>query len=164
MKKQIMASVLLASMMFAVPGYAAYALTPDEDDSEKYKSPLEQSYGPIVNDRPKAESADESEAFAVAAERLIQRDASNKDVSGQKTIIKETTVTSEQDAVPVQRRLRWKKPVRRLRKYCQKQTTILNLLRIKNILDRSIRHADRLSPILNQRILGSTFSRNTIWL
>ena len=100
MKKQIMASVLLASMMFAVPGYAAYALTPDEDDSEKYKSPLEQSYGPIVNDRPKAESADESEAFAVAAERLIQRDASNKDVSGQKTIIKETTVTSEQDAVP----------------------------------------------------------------
>jgi len=100
MKKQIMASVLLASMMFAVPGYAAYALTPDEDDSEKYKSPLEQSYGPIVNDHPKAESADESEAFAVAAERLIQRDASNKDVSGQKTIIKETTVTSEQDAVP----------------------------------------------------------------
>ena len=100
MKKQIMASVLLASMMFAVPGYAAYALTPDEDDSEKYKSPLEQSYGPIVNDRPKAESADESEAFAVAAERLIQRDASNKDVSGQKTIIKETTVTSEQDVVP----------------------------------------------------------------
>ena len=100
MKKQIMASVLLASMMFAVPGYAAYALTPDEDDSEKYKSPLEQSYGPIVNDHPKAESADESEAFAVAAERLIQRDASNKDVSGQKTIIKEATVTSEQDAVP----------------------------------------------------------------
>ena len=100
MKKQIMASVLLASMMFAVPGYAAYALTPDEDDSEKYKSPLEQSYGPIVNDRPKVESADEGEAFAVAAERLIQRDASNKDVSGQKTIIKETTVTSEQDVFP----------------------------------------------------------------
>lgn len=178
MKKQIMASVLLASMMFAVPGYAAYALTPDEDDSEKYKSPLEQSYGPIVNDHPKAESADESEAFAVAAERLIQRDASNKDVSGQKTIIKETTVTSEQDAVPadktkkeknqnqirltLQRRLRWKKPVRRLRKYCQKQTTILNLLRIKSIPDRSIRQAGRLNPILNQRILGSTCSRKII--
>ena len=101
MKKQIMASVLLASIMFAVPGYDAYALTPDDYDSDdKYKSPLEQSYGPIVNDHPKAESADEGEAFAVAAERLIQRDASNKDVSGQSTIMKETSVTPEQDAVP----------------------------------------------------------------
>ena len=95
-----MASVLLASIMFAVPGYAAYALTPDEDDSEKYKSPLAQSYGPIVNDHPKAESADEGEAFALAAEQLIQRDASNKDVSGQNTIMKETDVTSEQNAAP----------------------------------------------------------------
>ena len=163
MKKQIMASVLLASMMFAVPGYAAYALTPDEDDSEKYKSPLEQSYGPIVNDRPKAESADESEAFAVAAERLIQRDASNKDVSGQKTIIKETTVTSEQDVVPADKtRLRWKKPVSRRKKYCQKQMITLNLLRIKSTPDRSIRQAGRLNPILNQRILGSTCSRKII--
>ena len=101
MKKQIMASVLLASIMFAVPGYAAYALTPDDYDSDdKYKSPLEQSYGPIVNDHPKAESADEGEAFALAAEQMIQRDASNKDVSGQKTVIKETSVTSEQDATP----------------------------------------------------------------
>ena len=101
MKKQIMASVLLASMLFAVPGYAAYALTPDDYDSDdKYKSPLEQSYGPIVNDHPKAESADEGEAFALAAEQMIQRDASNKDVSGQKTVIKETSVTSEQDATP----------------------------------------------------------------
>ena len=96
-----MASVLLASIMFAVPGYAAYALTPDDYDSDdKYKSPLEQSYGPIVNDHPKAESADEGEAFALAAEQMIQRDASNKDVSGQKTVIKETSVTSEQDATP----------------------------------------------------------------
>lgn len=101
MKKQIMASVLLASIMFAVPGYAAYALTPDDYDSDdKYKSPLEQSYGPIVNDHPKAESADEGEAFALAAEQMIQRDASNKDDSGQKTVIKETSVTSEQDAAP----------------------------------------------------------------
>ena len=101
MKKQVMASVLLASIMFAVPGYAAYALTPDDYDSDdKYKSPLEQSYGPVVNDRPKAESADEGEAFALAAEQLIQRDASNKDVSGQNTIMKETDVTSEQNAAP----------------------------------------------------------------
>lgn len=101
MKKQIMASVLLASMMFAVPGYAAYAMTPDDYDSDdKYKSPLEQSYAPIVNDHPKAESADEGEAFALAAERLIQRDASNKDDSGQKRIMKETSVTSEKEAAP----------------------------------------------------------------
>ena len=102
MKKQVMASVLLASIMFAVPGYASYALTPDDYDSDdKYKSPLEQSYGPVVNDRPKAESADEGEVFALAAGQLIQRDASNKDVSGQNTIMKETSVTPEQDAAPV---------------------------------------------------------------
>ena len=96
-----MASVLLASMLFTVPGYAAYALTPDDYDSDdKYKSPLEQSYGPIVNDRPKVESADEGEAFAVAAEQMIQRDASNKDVSGQKRVMKETSVTSEKEAAP----------------------------------------------------------------
>ena len=101
MKKQIMASVLLASMLFAVPGYAAYALTPDDYDSDdKYKSPLEQSYGPVVNDHPKAESADEGEVFALAAGQLIQRDASNKDVSGQNTIMKETDVISEQNAAP----------------------------------------------------------------
>ena len=101
MKKQIMASVLLTSIMFAVPGYAAYALTPDDYDSDdKYKSPLEQSYGPVVNDHPKAESADEGEVFALAAGQLIQRDASNKDVSGQNTIMKETSVTPEQDAAP----------------------------------------------------------------
>ena len=33
MKKQIVASVLLASMMFVVPGYADYELTPGENDS-----------------------------------------------------------------------------------------------------------------------------------
>ena len=96
-----MASVLLTSIMFAVPGYAAYALTPDDYDSDdKYKSPLEQSYGPVVNDHPKAESADEGEVFALAAGQLIQRDASNKDVSGQNTIMKETDVISEQNAAP----------------------------------------------------------------
>ena len=110
MKKQIMASVLLASMLFTVPGYAAYALTPDDYDSDdKYKSPLEQSYGPVVNDHPKAESADEGEVFALAAEQLIQRDASNKDVSGQKTIMKETSVTPEQDAAPADKTKKEKK-------------------------------------------------------
>ena len=200
MKKQVMASVLLASIMFAVPGYAAYALTPDDYDSDdKYKSPLEQSYGPVVNDRPKAESADEGEAFALAAEQLIQRDASNKDVSGQNTIMKEPDVTSEQNAAPADKTKKGKesKPDKvaaatkaalekagqqaekvlsetddsfepaqdkdsRLKKYCRKQMTALNLLRIKSIPDRSIRQAGRLNPILNQRILGSTCSRGII--
>lgn len=103
MKRQIMASVLLASIMFAVPGYAAHALTPDDyDPDDKYKSPLEQSYGPIVNDYPKAESADEGEAFARAAEQLIHRDASNRAVSNQDTVIKETSVTSKQDVAPAE--------------------------------------------------------------
>ena len=84
MKKQIMASVLLASMMFSVSGYADYELTPDENVSyNQYKSPLEQSYGPIVNDRPKAESADDGEVFARAAGQLTQRTVSNMVVSDQ---------------------------------------------------------------------------------
>ena len=75
-------------------------LTPDEDDSEKYKSPLEQSYGPIVNDHPKAESADDGDAFARAVEQLIHRDVSDRDVSGQKMETKETSVVSGQGAAP----------------------------------------------------------------
>lgn len=99
MNKQIMASVLLASMMFAVPGYAAYEMTPDDYDSDdKYKSPLEQSYVPIVNDHPKSESADDGDAFALAAEQLIQREVSNKGVSGQQMVMRKASVTSEQDA------------------------------------------------------------------
>ena len=167
MKKQIMASVLLASIMFAVPGYAAYALTPDDYDSDdKYKSPLEQSYGPIVNDHPKAESADEGEAFALAAERLIQRDASNKDDSGQKRIMKETSVTSEKEAAPADKTKQGKesKPdkISAATKAALEKAGQQAEIRIKSIPDRSIRQAGRLNPILNQRILGSTCSRGII--
>ena len=81
MKKQIMASVLLASMMFSVSGYADNELMSDGNDSyDKYKSPLEQSYGPIVNDQPKAESADDSEDFARIAGQLTERVVSKTDV------------------------------------------------------------------------------------
>ena len=102
MKKRIVASVLLAGMMFAVPGYADYERTPDENDSyNTYKSPLEQSFGPIVNDHPKTGSVDDSEAFALAAGRLTQRAVSNKDLSGQKTDRKELPYARESNAVPV---------------------------------------------------------------
>ncbi len=101
MKKQIMASVLLASMMFAAPGYADYELTPDENDSyNKYKSPLEQSYGPIVNDRPKAVSTDDSEAFARVAGQLAQRTVSNINVPNPKAGGKELPASHERIAVP----------------------------------------------------------------
>ena len=101
MKKRIVASVLFASMMFAVPGHADYEWMPDENDSyNKYKSPLEQSYGPIVNDRPKTVSAEDSEAFAQAAGRLTQRAVSNRDVSGQNTGGKELIAAHETGAVP----------------------------------------------------------------
>ena len=104
MKKQIVASVLLASMMFAVPGYADYELTPDEHDYfyDKYKSPLEQSYRPgqIVNDRPKAKSADDSETFARVAEKLTQGAVSNKAAPGQVTGGKEVPAAHDPVAAP----------------------------------------------------------------
>ena len=101
MKKQIVASVLLASMMFVVPGYADYELTPGENDSfDKYKSPLEQSFGPIVNDYPKEKSANDDEAFARVAGQLTQRAVSKKDASGLKIGGKELPAAHEPGAAP----------------------------------------------------------------
>ena len=85
MRKQLMASVLLASMMFAIPVYADDDLTSDEYNSNSiYESPLNQSYGPIVNDVPKAKPADDGEQFAKAARQVVQRRVSGKDVSTEK--------------------------------------------------------------------------------
>ena len=101
MKKQLMASVLLASMMFAVPGYADNELMSDGSDSyDKYKSPLEQSYGPIVNDRPKAESADDGEAFAQAAGQLTLRTVSNIGVSDQLADGKKVAAARKNNTAP----------------------------------------------------------------
>ena len=102
MKKQIVASVLLASMMFAAPVYADDEFTPDANDSyDKYKSPLEQSYGPIVNDRPKTESDDDSEAFARVAGQLAERRVSNINVPSQKAGGKEELAAHDSDVTPV---------------------------------------------------------------
>ena len=149
MKKQIMASVLLASMMFAVPGYADYELTPDEHDSyyDKYKSPLEQSYGsgPIVNDRPKAKPADDDEIFARFAAQVTQRVVSNKGVSAQTTAVKDLIAVQEpvvapanetekgkepeQVAVAAEKKVELEKADQRAEEVLSEQTTTLNLPR-----------------------------------
>ena len=111
MKKQIMASVLLASMMFSVSGYADNELMSDGNDSyDKYKSPLEQSYGPIVNDQPKAESADDSEDFARIAGQLTERVVSKTDVSGQKAAGSEVPAVHEPDVATVNEAKNRKEP------------------------------------------------------
>ena len=97
-----MASVLLASMVFAIPVYADNDRTPDEYDSyDKYASPVDQSFDPIVNDYPKTETADDSERFARAAGQLTQRAASGKDVFNHQKGNRESRVVPEQNAVTV---------------------------------------------------------------
>ncbi|MBR1493436.1 MAG: hypothetical protein IJ601_00080 [Acidaminococcaceae bacterium] len=80
MKKQVVASVLLASMAVMFPVYADGDLTLDEYNSEeKYESPLDQAPARIVNDyrNPKAEEGD---AFAQAAGQFTQGAASGRGV------------------------------------------------------------------------------------
>ena len=101
MKRTLMASVLLASMVFAMPVYADGDRTPDEYNSyDKYTSPADQTYGPVVNDYPKAETADENEAFARAAGQLIQGAASGKEGSDRQKGSRKSGVVSEQNTVP----------------------------------------------------------------
>lgn len=78
MKRQIVASVLLASMTFALPVYAAGNLTPDEyNPEEKYESPLDQDPVRIVNDYRNPENGEEDE-FAQVAGQFMQGAASGK--------------------------------------------------------------------------------------
>ena len=79
MKREVMASVLLACMIFANPVYADDDRTPDEYNPDaKYESPLDQSYGPIVNDYRETRAEDENEAFAREAGMLVQGETSGK--------------------------------------------------------------------------------------
>jgi hypothetical protein len=79
MKRELMASVLLASMAFAIPVYADGDMTPDEYNPEaKYESPLDQPRVPVVNDYQVVRADDENEAFAREAGLLTQGDASGK--------------------------------------------------------------------------------------
>lgn len=79
MKRELMASVLLASIAFAIPVYADGDMTPDEYNPEaKYESPLDQPRVPVVNDYRVVRADDENEAFAREAGLLTQGDASGK--------------------------------------------------------------------------------------
>ena len=79
MKRKLMVSVLLAGMAVAVPAYAAADRTPDEYDPDaKYESPLNQSYGPAVNDSRAIRTKDGNESFAKAAAELMARNTALK--------------------------------------------------------------------------------------
>ncbi|MBQ5345987.1 MAG: hypothetical protein J6F33_12460 [Acidaminococcaceae bacterium] len=81
MKKQVVASVLLASMAVMFPVYADGDLTLDEYNSEeKYESPLDQAPVRIVNDDRNLQ-AEEGDAFAQAAGQFTQGAASGRSVS-----------------------------------------------------------------------------------
>ena len=83
-----MASVLLATMTFAMPVYADGGRTPDEYDPDaKYDSPLNQSYDPVVNDYRKVRAEDESEIFARNAGLLAQGAVSGRHVVTQQAAL-----------------------------------------------------------------------------
>ena len=95
-----MASVLLASMVFAVPVYADSDRTPDEyNPNMKYESPLDQADEPIVNDYRKTRAENEADVFAQSAARLTQGAASGKGVLEQQKDGGESYVVPEQNAV-----------------------------------------------------------------
>ena len=84
MNKQLVASVLLTGMAFAMPVYAGADRTPDEYNPDtKFESPLNQSHGFIVNDYRTVRPEDEDEAFARAAGVLVQGAASGKNTVAQ---------------------------------------------------------------------------------
>ena len=99
MKRRLMASVLLAGMVFSLPVYADDDRTPDEyDPNARYESPLTQQQPVIVNDRP-ARKPDESDRFAEAAGRITQGAASGKNKDEKKATVKdEAVLQAEQKA------------------------------------------------------------------
>ena len=93
-----MASVLLASMAFAIPVYADDDRTPDEyNPNTKYESPLNQTDSPIVNDYKKTRAENETDAFAQAAGKLTQGAASGKRDGLEKAAKQAEKVLSETD-------------------------------------------------------------------
>ena len=99
MKRRLMASVLLAGMVFSLPVYADDDRTPDEyDPNARYESPLTQQQPVIVNDRP-ARKPDDGDRFAEAAGRITQGAASGKNKDEKKATVKdEAVLQAEQKA------------------------------------------------------------------
>ena len=102
MKRRLMASVLLAGMVFSLPVYADDDRTPDEyDPNARYESPLTQQQPVIVNDRP-ARKPDDDDRFAEAAGRITQSAASGKNKDEKKATVKdEGVLQAEQPSVAV---------------------------------------------------------------
>ena len=99
MKRRLMASVLLAGMVFSLPVYADDDRTPDEyDPNARYESPLTQQQPVIVNDRP-ARKPDDGDRFAEAAGLITQGAASGKNKDEKKATVKdEAVLQAEQKA------------------------------------------------------------------
>ena len=99
MKRRLMASVLLAGMVFSLPVYADDDRTPDEyDPNARFESPLTQQQPVIVNDRP-ARKPDDGDRFAEAAGRITQGAASGKNKDEKKATVKdEAVLQAEQKA------------------------------------------------------------------
>lgn len=96
MKRKFMASVLLVSMALAMPVYADEDRTPDEYDPDaKYDSPLNRSYGPVVNDYRKSRAEDENEIFARNAGLLTQGAASGKQAVTRQAALKKAEKQAE---------------------------------------------------------------------
>ena len=96
MKRELMASVLLAGMIFSMPVYADDDRTPDEYNPEaKYESPLNRSHGPVVNDARKVRAEDENELFSKAAGQLIQGSASGKRADSHQSALRKAEKQAE---------------------------------------------------------------------
>ena len=106
MRKQLMASVLLASMMLAFPVYADNDLTSDKYNSNsKHESPLDQSHGPINNDAQIDKPADESEKFVKAAGQLMERRVSGEFALNQKKEEEDLKTLSKEELEALEKKL-----------------------------------------------------------
>ena len=78
-----------------LPVYAESDPVPEEyNPNEIYESPLNQSYGPIVNDYRPVKAADESEIFAEEAGRLTGRRVSGRDADNGIKPLQDLTISS----------------------------------------------------------------------
>jgi len=153
MKREVMASVLLACMVFANPVYADDDRTPDEYNSyDKYASPVDQSYDPIVNDKPETETADESERFARAAGQMMQRAVSGKAVLDRQKVSKESGVVLEQNTVPKKNETKSKKETKKDKAAAARQVALKKAVKqAEEILSET---DDNFEPDQNKEYLG----------
>ena len=96
MKRQLVASVLLACIAVSMPVYADNDSMLDEYNPDaKYESPLNRFYDPIVNDARKVQIEDENEIFARNAGKLTQGVASGKPAVTQQAALRKAEKQAE---------------------------------------------------------------------